>query len=221
MNETRHVVRRLPAGDDLRDHLSGPVVVATFDTHEDALADQRTREQAGREQVVNPFRLRQGRLVALTSLEPGIFRDWLLDLGLEPPGIREDGSCDWGDWWERCSSRWSSLQREQVWDRLDLLRFFDVVAQQPLRRAYVVLEVGWHWCDEPPYDGDHESRLPVEVFTTRERAEVRRRDLEREARANWRGCRVFSWPDMPAGHTGDLEQVPLYEVVEIDWEDER
>src|SRR5262249_53539261 len=45
---------------------------------------------------LNPFELQGSELADLTSLPPGPFRDWLLDVGLQPLPSGKDQLADWG-----------------------------------------------------------------------------------------------------------------------------
>jgi hypothetical protein len=81
-----------------------------------------------------------------TSMPTGEFIAWLEAEGLEPPagqrqawlaweaqkqshpGRYDEGSYKaWWEWWHENSGRWPAEQRERVWDRLDRVRFYDVV----------------------------------------------------------------------------------------------
>ena len=70
------------------------MTVAAFDSREQAEVDCAARERKARKSV-NPFQLRQGCLALLTSLEPGVFCDWVLDQGINPPPAGKGGSRDW------------------------------------------------------------------------------------------------------------------------------
>jgi hypothetical protein len=73
----------------------------------------------------NPFQ--HGRELAhLTSLPEGPLRDWLLDAGLTPPK-EELNVAVLSLWWEQHSEGMPELQRDKVWEALDLLRFYTVV----------------------------------------------------------------------------------------------
>jgi hypothetical protein len=194
----------------LEDHLTGARELASFDDEEKARRRCTELEHSLRSKV-NPFVLRQG-LVGLTSLGSGVFCDWLLDAGIDPPP-EADGRRDWAGWYERCQGSWDEASRARFWEALDLLRFFRV-AERPARKGYVVLEVGWLWHDEPPYDTEPECRRAVEVFADRAAAERRRRDLESRRRAEWPETLELAW----AGGSGGPADAPLYEVVEVDWE---
>jgi hypothetical protein len=53
--------------------------------------------------------------------------DLLRDLGLEPPE-GEEGDREWGEWWRRNAAAMTAAQRCRVWQALDVLSFFEVVA---------------------------------------------------------------------------------------------
>ena len=73
----------------------------------------------------NPFQ--HGReLSDLTSLPEGPLRDWLLDAGLTPPKWKLNPVVLSG-WWEHHAAEMTELQRDKVWEALDLLRFYTVV----------------------------------------------------------------------------------------------
>jgi hypothetical protein len=213
MSQKRHarcwVVESLPFSGKLGELVSA-VEQASFDDEELARQECRRLERE-RRQTVNPFRVSQGALAALTSLEPAIFRDWLLDASVVPPDLTD--RTDWVGWYDGCQARWDDAQRERFWEALDLLRFHRVV-ERPTRRGYVVMEIGWLWCDEPPYYTDPECRQAVEVFANRSEAERRRRELERQRRSEWPAHVEFSWQ---TSH-GETADAPFYEVVEVEWE---
>jgi hypothetical protein len=76
----------------------------------------------------------------------GEFIDWLEAEGLEPPAGQRaawlaweaqkhnsprrydpESYKAWWEWWHDNSRQWPAEQRERVWDRLDRVRFYDVV----------------------------------------------------------------------------------------------
>jgi hypothetical protein len=219
MGTVRYAVRRLFATrEDIVEVLSGPAVVATFATREEAEADRAARLSELRG-LSSPFDFCQGCLSALTSLEPGILCDWLLDAGIDPPAADADGNRDWDGWWDRSEADWSPLQRERAWQAFDRVPLFDIIEQKPPRKLYVVMEVGWYWFDEPPFHSGPETQRPVEAFTSREKAEQRRAELEAARRAGYRWDDEFQW--VGAGgedQYGETEYAPFYQVVEIDGE---
>ena len=72
----------------------------------------------------NPFQ-HGHELSDLTSLPEGPLRDWLLDAGLTPPQ-GELSVAVLSVWWDRHSEEMTELQRDRVWEALDLLRFYTV-----------------------------------------------------------------------------------------------
>jgi hypothetical protein len=217
------VVERLPWGAGLRQALEGPVVVATFDDEDAARADAAAREREARRQV-NPFRSVSPRLDELTSLDEGPLCDWMLDAGVNPPEPAEDGRRDWAWWWTLEAPGWDEVRTAEVWRALDRVVLFRVAPRRPARKAYVVLEVGWDWYDEPPAEAQAEGGFAVQAFASRERAEERRAELEGEARRRHGLTRDHEFT--LARRTGDEGEfdgsnAPLYEVVEIDWEGPR
>jgi hypothetical protein len=78
---------------------------------------------------LNPFRYGRG-LDDWTSWPEGVFRDWLLDAGLDPPAARA-GASAWVAWWDAGQAALSELQRERVWEALDGVRFFAVLPLGP------------------------------------------------------------------------------------------
>lgn len=195
----------------VNDLLAGSSEVRSFDDEDRARRECDSLEGKMRASV-NPFDRCFGGLTALTSLDPAVFRDWLLDAGIDPPAEARP-QADWKGWYERTHHRWDDLARQRFWERLDRLAFFRVVERRP-RKGYVVMEVGWLWCDEPPFFTDPECRRAVEVFADRADADRRRRELERQRRAEWPPHMEFEW----GTGSGELADAPLYEVVEVDWE---
>jgi hypothetical protein len=198
----RWVVEQIVLPDQpLSDVLSGAREAASFEDKDEARRWCAELEREAR-RLVNPFLVRTG-LAGMTSLEPGVFCDWLLDAGIEPPP--EPYGADWPGWYDRCQAGWDEAKRERFWKALDLLRFYRVV-ERVSRRCYVVLEVGWLWYDEPPYDTAPECRRAVEAFSSRTAAERRRCELDRQRQQEWAHVEL-SPPD-----------ASLFEVVEVDWE---
>jgi hypothetical protein len=73
----------------------------------------------------NPFQ-HGPELSHLTSLPAGPLRDWLLDAGLTPPK-EELSLAALSGWWDRHSQEMTELQRDKVWEALDLLCYYTVV----------------------------------------------------------------------------------------------
>jgi hypothetical protein len=111
----------------------------------------RALERQAREEVGNPFQHGRGwgrsfpSLADYTSTPTGEFLDWLAAEGITPPaGQREaweafqklpegrrrfspESHGAWWSWGEDNSGRWAPEQREKVWDKLDRVRFYEVV----------------------------------------------------------------------------------------------
>jgi hypothetical protein len=65
----------------------------------------------------------------VSSLEPPLFNDWLLDQGLtlpKPTWDNQVSTSDWYGWWEAGEEKMSAMQRAKVWEALDRVRFFEV-----------------------------------------------------------------------------------------------
>jgi hypothetical protein len=114
-------------------------------------ADCRALDQKARADIGNPFQYGRGvgrsypSLADYTSTPTGEFLDWLQAQGIAPPvGQREawdahqkapearrrfsqESHGAWWSWWEDNSGRWPPEQRERVWDKLDRVRFYEVV----------------------------------------------------------------------------------------------
>jgi len=213
-----YFVQCLPRGDDLRRRLSGPAAVQVFADRPSAEADCAARERAAREGV-NPFRGDNRILADVTSLPAPVLRDWLLDAVVEPPPPAATAA-GWAEWWEGQQGRWAEWQREKVWEALDGARQYEV-AERTARKAYVVVEIGWSSYGETVLDPDPEGGRALRAFATRGRAEASRAEVERRRKQqDWLGYDRFSL-GARAGyspHWYTLEEVPLYEVVEVDWE---
>jgi hypothetical protein len=144
--------------------LPGSDRVASF-ASQDAAEAERDRLEAEARRVVNPFAC--GTTFADRShLDEGRFRDWLLDAGLEPP---EDG--DWGEWWEDLPEE----HDRAVWDGLDRVRFYDVVAAAEKPVVYVVVGIPWNYTDQDFY-ANESGGIPTRVFRSRDKAERYCRD---------------------------------------------
>jgi hypothetical protein len=83
----------------------------------------------------NPFELQGAQLSDLTTFPPGPFRDWLLDVGLEPPPSTKNRLADWRHWWKKKRSGMSAEQHHRLLTGLNKLRFYDVVELEPPRRG--------------------------------------------------------------------------------------
>src|SRR5262249_17780320 len=107
-------------------------------------------ERAAREEHGRPFPFGRDGVPSLPSLDDytttptGVFLDWLEAQGLDlPAGQRdaweayqqrsptgefdEDSYAAWVGWWVDNAGQWDADLRERVWDKLDRVRFFEVV----------------------------------------------------------------------------------------------
>ena len=217
--------------------LPGEVRVASFDDPQSAEAERRTREAAARERV-NPFASGLAPFEQ-TSMPPGVFRDWLLDGGIDPPAEFDDPGA-WGRWWEAESPGWTADQRAKVWEALDRVRFFRVEERPARPVAYAVVEVVWGYNDEWYY-ADGEGGRVMTVYRSRQRAETVCAVENEKARREWADA-VSEEPDDEYGNfeVGDREEaadpfadrprtesyadprksaeVPFFEVVEVELE---
>jgi hypothetical protein len=117
-----------------------------------AAADAHCREleSAAREEHGTPFPFGRDGVCSLPSLDDytttptGVFLDWLEDQGLDPPAgqraaweasqqrpqtgaFDEDSYAAWLTWWADNAGLGDTDLRERVWDKLDRVRFFEVV----------------------------------------------------------------------------------------------
>jgi hypothetical protein len=145
----RYTVRRRnwhPTGDGYV-RLPGDAFVAGFDDPADAARLAERLEAAARSRIANPFRCGR-RWADLSTLPEFALADWLLDAGLSPPSARTDGTRNWTAWWDDRSKFWTAAQVARVYDGLDRLRFYDVVARPPDRTAFVAVEPLWRQATE-------------------------------------------------------------------------
>jgi hypothetical protein len=96
-------------------------------SREAALAEADRRERHERADL-NPFCYGHST-EERTSMPEEVLCDWLTDAGIEPPGIDEDD--DWADWWASIADELTGQQRDNVWEALDLVRFYRVVELPP------------------------------------------------------------------------------------------
>jgi hypothetical protein len=92
-----------------------------------AYCQQRERELRPRR---NPFHYGE-RLSDWTSLDAGRLRDWMLDVGLDPPAVKAGRvrlvrkELDaWRAWYDRIRPALSEIQILKVWEALDQVRFY-------------------------------------------------------------------------------------------------
>lgn len=198
--------------------------VAWFDTRDAADADAWRRETEVRGRV-NPFACGPAFHYLSTLPEP-IYLDWLRDADVIPPEPAADGKRQWPAWWDATRPTLSESQEFRVWEGLNRVRFFDVIARRPSQVAYAVVRIVWEYNDYFYEPGD-EGGKTVRAFRTRERAEAHRATLEATDWPRVQGATFENWRDesnWPHGPneegsrpTGTLqEDVTLFEVVEID-----
>jgi hypothetical protein len=126
------VIRRavfLPE-DDPSDLKTGRLVRGFFDRER----AEEFRAHLGREMRqrsdINPFQFSH-ELHECTSFAPPILGDWLLDAGLTPPSPDlSEWISTWRAWWETYSPRFTELQRERVWQGLDKVQCFELLAME-------------------------------------------------------------------------------------------
>jgi hypothetical protein len=97
--------------------------VRAFLAWDRAEAFYRRREDAAWQRI-NPFL--RGKLAEWTSLDAGRLRDWMLDLGLEPPA-GEFHRGKWGKWFAEVQPTLSPAQRWAIREAMDRRRFFRIV----------------------------------------------------------------------------------------------
>ncbi|MDY3563614.1 hypothetical protein R5W23_005230 [Gemmata sp. JC673] len=224
---SRFVVRRLnwrPAGEHFI-RLPGEVRLGAFDTFDAASADRHTREAEVRGRV-NPFKCGTA-WHALTVMPEPVFRDWVRDVGLEPPPANT--LAGWLAWWDGTQHARTAEQTERVWDGLTRVRFFDTVERPAGEVAFAVVRVTWEYNDAW-YEPSAEGGRTVKAFRSRARAEAERERLEAEARRQWDNrhwvqavrWELADWPSLGDRVGTDSEKafdrlgVRLYEVIEVD-----
>ncbi|MFO0798549.1 MAG: hypothetical protein U0804_13820 [Gemmataceae bacterium] len=228
--EFRHIVRQhnwLRAG-GVFVRAPGERRIAWYDTADEAVADQRRREQLVREGH-NPFRFGTG-WHHLTTMPMPIYRGWLMAEGIDPPAQDVRDPAGWQDWWDAARESLPAGQRNRTWEGLNRLRFHDVIARRPSETAYCVSRILWDY-DDNWYHAGHEGGEPLKLFRTRERAERERERLEATVAtdASARGYAHYlardpelflEYLDDEGGYRSALLEsvapVPHFEVVEID-----
>ncbi len=190
MPATVFVVRRKVPAEVTRDTIPKPAeqYAATFATAAAAadyarLLDRREKE-ATDPNTFNPF----FSMVYddLTTFPPHVFRDWLLDVGIDPPPqvagkhqqLKELEDVAWAEWWRKTATTGdlSAERWQKVWEGLNRLSFFEVEevdtpetspTKNP-KRVYAVVRNDWTYNDYM-YDGHNEA---VAVYRTRAKAEA-------------------------------------------------
>lgn len=224
--------RRTPAGFA---RLPGETRLASFPTRAAADTEMWKRELAARE-VVNPFAVGPAPFEQ-TSMPAPIFRDWLLDAGIDPPKKFDDPAA-WAGWWDRSAKKWSADQRAKVWEALDKVRFHAVTERPKLPVVYAVVSLNWQYNDQY-YVCDGEGGKVDEVFRSRKKAENYCEDCEDIARAGWADgleenqdpaesfdtssrrealSDPFAAKRRVSGRLETLSQIRNYEVIEIELE---
>ncbi len=198
--------------------------LTTFDTADDAHADAWRREQEVRGRV-NPFACGPAFHYLSTMPEP-IYLDWLRDADVTPPEPDATGKRPWVAWWDTTKTGLSESQNFRVWEGLNRVRFFDVIARRPSQVAYAVVRIVWEYNDYYYEPGDEGGRT-VKAFRNREKAVVYRNQLEAEMRPRVSGQTLENWRDEASWPRGpdEIEQpklidqdreFALFEVIEID-----
>jgi hypothetical protein len=191
----------------------------------DSAEHQRSRLEAEARSAINPF-LCGRTLCERTSLDAGRLNDWVLDLGLTPPRATKTKPPNWANWWKRRKSKMTEYQREKMWEALDRLRFYDVVAGPVRPVVYVVLEIRWYNYGSE-YTSDMEGGEPHKVFRTREEAEAYCRDSFRTFSGSdpvYLDARLHCLNDplrlRPHRWKGDCrgDKVPRYDIIEVEVE---
>lgn len=226
--------------------LPGETPVASFDSPAEAEAFCRAREAEARARVGNPFAGADCPPVDRTGMPDGVFRDWLRDHGIEPPAAPSPAG--WVAWWDAESPGWTDAQRAAVWEALDGARFYRVAERPPRPVAYAVVRVLWGYNDEWFYPGAeggqvtaaYRSRARAEAEAARLTAAAREEwagtlggsgmganqfDLEDRRLPGQDPLDPPARPpegrdegDEDAGYMFGPDEVPFYEVVEIELE---
>ena len=158
--------------------------LATFDTADEAHADAWRREQEVRGRV-NPFACGPAFHYLSTMPEP-IYLDWLRDADITPPKQDSTAKRPWAAWWDSTKTGLTESQIFRVWEGLNRVRFFDVIARRPSQVAYAVVRIVWEYNDNWMEPGE-EGGVPVQAFRKRENAEAQRVLLEEVERARFAG----------------------------------
>lgn len=224
----RYVVRQynwLAAGKGVYVRAPGERRIAWFDDPDAAAADRFAREQRVRDKH-NPFSFGPV-LHYLTTFPLGVFRDWLMDDGIEPPeGLGTEADL-WRLWWDEATPQLSRGQRERVWEGLNRVRFYDVISRKDSEIAFAVVRIVWDY-DDCYYHAGHEGGEPLIVYRSKARAEAERERLERREVDDAQDHGYFprdpeKFLDYGYGSNNAVyeasmiaEGAPQFEVVEID-----
>ncbi|HEY1191193.1 MAG TPA: hypothetical protein VGE74_26395 [Gemmata sp.] len=206
--------------------------VSSFASFEEADAERSRLESLVRARV-NPFQC--GAAVHFwTHLGEPQLRDWLMDHGIEPPAVKKDGTTDWAAWWAAEHKRLGEEKRAAVWEALDKVRFYSVAARPARSVVYAVVKVGWEYNDERHVSYGDGGEVQT-MYRRRASAEAACARLNVTERARWGDggmfdiqYRVEARRDLfaePSDNEGRREQllspeeVPFYEVIELELED--
>ena len=211
--------------------LPGETRLARHDTREAAIQDRDEREREVRSRI-NPFECGPA-FHYLTTLPEPVFCDWLRDESIEPPEP-QSGSIPWAAWWTTARESLDEGQVSRIWNGLNRVQFHDVIERRDSQIAYAVMRIVWEYNDcffEPGEEGGK----TVVAFRDREKAMRRRDEMEIEERLRigrqsgrvdyfegWRWVES-PWPSKEVSHYGEheVDEPPLFEVVEIDLGSER
>ncbi|MBN9119944.1 MAG: hypothetical protein J0I06_12410 [Planctomycetes bacterium] len=161
-------------------HMPGFAPFGALPSFEEADADRARREAEVRARITNPFVCGPNHAARSRLPEP-IFCDWLRDVGIEPMQLGQQEPLNWDGWWEQARGNITAEQVAHVWDGLDRVRFFEVVARPEGCIGYAVMAVDWEYNDnwfEPGAEGG----TPVKVFRRWADAEACRRENEEAMR---------------------------------------
>jgi hypothetical protein len=224
---------------DVRVRVPGDVRMGTFPTAEDAEVEV-ARLEADARSKVDPFACGIA-WSDRTSMPESVYRDFLRDADVEPPEGEE-----WSAWFKETAPKLRPEQIERIWEGLDRLRFYRY-EERPLRPvAYAVVDLHWRYNDMWFYPSEEGGNL-VAAYRSRERAEAEAEKLSKKARKEWRARldrserydfdmerRRFSeqgpfdprrkppkrsYQGEHSGHFA-VNEVPFFEVVEFELEDE-
>jgi hypothetical protein len=237
-DEMRYVVlranwRRTENGLFVR--LPGEDVVQSFGLRDDADAFAANQEADARAQVVNPFALSKD-FSDLSHMPEGVFADWVQDSEVEPPKeIDASGRRDWLLWWKHRVENFSDSQARHIVSGLTKVWFYRVEERSAKNVAYVVVQILWEYNDTW-YEPGTEGGVPVQGFRSRANAEAYLKLMEEQARANLPDrCEITRWAypnrlaEIPKTDHGwsdsvvaedEPHRVPVYEIVEVELEEE-
>lgn len=133
MSNTVHVVRRV--------FVQNSTTAGRHGLDRAFVSEQNAREWVTAQEIqererrdVNPFHFSQ-EMDDITSMPEEILHDWLIDHDF--PQHHLLGPLGWEDWWEAYHTSFTDEQHQQLWCRLDRVRFFEVIAVEWLRSSGV------------------------------------------------------------------------------------